>query len=82
MTTMPPATATLSRLKRVQAIRPSERPSIWLCLTPVSTASGCAWAADPVVSIGAVTVPLTPPAGGGRPLLAAVTAWRVSAGGA
>lgn len=57
-TTMrPPATATLSRLKRVQAIWPSERPSIFLASTPSSTASGCASACDPVVSMGAVIVP-------------------------
>lgn len=56
MTTMPPATATLSRLNRVQAICVSERPSIWLFLAPASTASGCAPASAPVVSIGAVTM--------------------------
>src|SRR3712207_8848596 len=34
----PPASATLSLLSRIQAICPSERPSV--CLTPASTASG------------------------------------------
>ena len=75
MTMTPPATATLSRLKRDQAIWPSERPSICPFSAPTSTASGCASAADPVVSIGAVTVtrPLSPVVTGLRPPLSA--AW-------
>lgn len=48
---MPPPIATLSRRSRIQAIWPSERPSMALAPAPCSTASGAA-SAD--VSSGAV----------------------------
>src|SRR3954470_13181112 len=55
---MPPPSATLSRLSRIQAIWPRERPSIALASTPPRTASGCASVALPVASRGAVTCAL------------------------
>ena len=39
-TTAPPAMATLSRRSRIQAIWPSDRPSMASPLTPASTFSG------------------------------------------
>src|SRR5262252_6372701 len=42
MMKMPPAIATLSRFRRIHAIRPSDRPSIASPLTPSRIASGAA----------------------------------------
>ena len=59
VTTTAPAIATLSRLSLVQAIRPSERPSIDARPAPARTASGVALAAEASTSSGAVKAGLS-----------------------
>src|SRR5215831_9803404 len=65
--TMPPAMATLSRRSRIQAIWPSDRPSIALAPAPSSTDSGAAASVD--TSSGAVIGSHSPDTrhGGGPP---------------